>query len=110
MLAGSPASAFDVPKRIDRELFLFGRTRMIIDRATVSEEYEWVESMFTDFAGQPRFYVVSLLTELCDKQSCKVFDETLRRPVFADDNHFDAAWMVRHGGIFAPFVQPLAAR
>lgn len=110
ILAGSPASAFDVPKRIDRELFLFGRTRMIIDRATVSEEYEWVESMFADFAGQPRFHVVSLLTELCDKQSCKVFDETLRRPVFADDNHFDAAWMVRHGGIFAPFVQPLAAR
>jgi hypothetical protein len=109
-VAGTPASAFDVPKRLLREVFWFGRPRLTIERSTVSAEYDWIESMFADFASQKGFRVVSLLRELCDERNCQVFDPRIGRPIFTDDDHFDPEWILAHGNVFTPLVQPSSAR
>jgi peptidoglycan/LPS O-acetylase OafA/YrhL len=106
VLEGTPAAYIDVPQRLARERYWFGEPRFSISAASVAADYAWIDPMFAEFKGVQGYHLVSLRPTLCDATTCKVYDTVLKRPVYANDRHFDPIWMNAHGDIFAPFVQP----
>jgi hypothetical protein len=109
VLDGTPMAPVKIPPRLARERYWFGTPRLTIDAGSL-RVYDWIDALFEELSALPGFHRVSLRPDLCDARACKVWDAELGAPVFLDDSHFTPAWIVRHGGVFAPFVQRARAR
>lgn len=105
MVDGAPESRFSVPERLAREVFWYGDPVLSVPAASVVEQTAWFEPLFDEFRSTPGFHRVSLRDVLCDRVTCRVYDTTLRRPIFLDQSHFDPIWMAQQSGLFAAFVR-----
>lgn len=105
VLDSAPEAPVRVPRRIARERFWHGEPRLAIERRAVTEANAWVDALFDELGKRPRFYRVSLRDTLCDALRCRVYDDTLGRPVYIDDSHFDPVWIAENARFFEPFVQ-----
>jgi len=108
VLDGTPEAPVKVPQRLDRERFWFGEMRLAIDPASL-DAYAWTDALWDELAGTPGFHRVSLRPALCSASRCEVWDAALGLPVYLDQGHFGAAWIRRHGDVFAPYVQLVRA-
>lgn len=102
---GSPESRFSVPERLARERFWYGAPRLSIPVSTLIAQTTWFEPLFEAFQGTPGFHRISLRDKLCNRASCRAFDETLQRPIFLDESHFDPIWIAQQAELFAAFVR-----
>ena len=104
VLDGTPTAPFKVPQRLERERYWFGAPRLVIDRASVVADNDWIDKVFAGLTGVPGFHLVSFRPKLCDATTCRVYDAELQCPVYIDEGHFDPRWIARNGDILAPFV------
>ena len=105
VLDGAPESRFSVPARLAREMFWYGHTQLTIDERSLRAQTAWVDALFIAFKTEPGFRLVSVRDKLCSNSACRVYDSTLRRPVYLDNSHFDPVWITENADFFAPFVQ-----
>ena len=105
VLDSAPESRFRVPPRLAREAFWHGEARLTIDARSLHAQTAWIDGLFRTLQATPGFHLVSLRNKLCDEFACRVYDGTLRRPVYLDDSHFDPVWIAENAGFFASFVQ-----
>jgi hypothetical protein len=110
VLDGTPAATINIPRRLLRERFWFGKARFELDRAVVEADNAWIDPFFAELDKQPRFHRLSLRDTLCDARKCKVYDPELRRSIYSDGMHFDPLWIAQRGVIFDPFVRARSAR
>jgi len=109
-----PEAHTPVAHRLERERFWFGQPRLSIDARTVAADNAWIDPLLTGLRDtQPRFFLESLRGVLCNAARCRVHDDTLQRPIYTDESHFDPVWIAENAGFLAPHVQagaPAAAR
>ena len=105
VLASAPESPFRVPARLAREAFWYGQARLVTDAHVSHAQTLWTEELFMSLKARPAFHLVSVRDRLCDVSACRVYDNTLRRPVYIDESHFDPLWIAENGAFFAPFVR-----
>jgi hypothetical protein len=105
VLDSAPEARVRVAKRLAREHFWHGRPRLSIDRASVTEASAWIDTLFEQLRAHPSFRLVSLRGALCDDRVCRVYDNTLGRPIYTDESHFDPVWIAENAHFFEPFVQ-----
>jgi peptidoglycan/LPS O-acetylase OafA/YrhL len=108
LLDSAPEATTRVPSRLAREWFWYGRPRLTIERAAVESANAWIEPMLDGLRAQRGFRRVSLRERLCDEHRCRVYDDTLKRPVYFDASHFDPVWIAENAGFFEPFVRRAA--
>jgi peptidoglycan/LPS O-acetylase OafA/YrhL len=104
-LDSAPEAPVRVAKRQARERFWHGEPRLSIDRATLREATAWLDPLLDELSARPGFHRVSLRSVLCSAQRCRVYDDTLGRPIYTDESHFDPVWIAENAGFFEPFVQ-----
>jgi peptidoglycan/LPS O-acetylase OafA/YrhL len=108
LLDSAPEAATQVPSRLAREWFWYGRPRLTIERAALESANAWIEPMLDALRVHPGFRRVSLRGRLCDEHRCRVYDDTLQRPVYFDTSHFDPLWIAENAGFFGPYVRRAA--
>ncbi len=104
VLDETPEAPMNVPHRVERERFWFGHVRLTIDKETLRES-AWFDELLAELDGTPGFHRVSFRPLLCGERSCQVYDEARARLIYVDESHLDPDWVVRNGGVFAPFVK-----
>lgn len=113
-LDSAPEAPMRVAKRLARERFWYGQPRLSIDRAALREATAWLDPLLDELARRPGFRRVSLRATLCDERHCRVYDDTLGRPIYTDESHFDPVWIAENAGFLAAFTRreppPKAAR
>ena len=100
----APESRFRVMPRLAREAFWHGDARLTIDARSTLAQTAWIDAQFRALQAEAGFHLVSLRDRLCNESTCRVYDSTLKRPVYSDESHFDPMWIAENGNIFAPFV------
>lgn len=114
VIDSAPEARTPVARRLERERFWFGQPRLSIDARTVAADNAWIDPLLTGLRDtQPRFFLESLRGVLCNAARCRVHDDTLQRPIYTDESHFDPVWIAENAGFLAPHVQagaPAAAR
>lgn len=110
VLDSAPEAGVRVPRHLAREQFWHGRPNLSIDRRTVTAANGWIDVLFEQLRTRPKFHLVSLRDVLCDDRVCRVYDDTLSRPVYYDESHFDPVWIAENARFFEPFVQREGAR
>jgi peptidoglycan/LPS O-acetylase OafA/YrhL len=113
-LDSAPEASMRVAKRLARERFWYGQPRLSIDRAALREATAWLDPLLDELGRRPGFRRVSLRETLCDERRCRVYDDTLRRPIYTDESHFDPVWVAENASFLAAFTRreppPSAAR
>lgn len=104
-LDSAPESSVRVAKRLARERFWYGQVRLGIDRAVLREATAWLDPLLDELAARPRFRRVSLRGALCDERRCRVYDDTLDRPIYTDESHFDPVWIAENAGFLTAFTR-----
>ncbi len=104
-LDSAPEAAVRVAKRLARERFWYGQPRLGIDRAALRDATAWLDPLLDELGARPGFRRVSLRDTLCDEQRCRVYDDTLQRPIYTDESHFDPVWVAENAGFLAAFTQ-----
>ena len=105
VLDDTPASLYDIPRRLEREQYWFGAVHLSIDHAGLIAHDAWIDGLFGELAARPRFHLLSLRPALCDERTCRVYDPAMGASIYVDGGHLAPWWIVRHGDLFAPFVQ-----
>ena len=105
VLDGAPESHFRVPKRLAREAFWYGNPKLTVDVRSLLAQTTWIDEQFKALQVEPGFHLVSLRDRLCNDLACRVYDRTLKRPVYVDESHFDPVWIAENATFFAPFVK-----
>jgi len=105
VLDSAPEAGVRVPRHLAREQFWFGAPRLSIDRSAVSAANGWIDTLFEELRAQPGFHLASLRGTLCDDRVCRVYDDTLVRPIYYDESHFDPVWIAENARFLEPFVQ-----
>lgn len=95
-----------VADRVAREQFWYGEVRLSVPASTLEAQTGWMEPLFKGFESTPGFHRVSLRDRLCNAQSCRVYDEALKRPIYYDESHFDPLWIEQQADLFARFMKP----
>jgi hypothetical protein len=101
----APEPGVRVPKHLAREQFWHGRPRLSIDRRAVTAANAWIDALFEQLRARPGFHLVSLRDTLCNERACRVYDDTLARPIYYDQSHFDPVWIAENARFLEPFVQ-----
>lgn len=113
-LDSAPEASVRVAKRLARERFWYAQPRLHIDRAALHEATAWLDPLLHELSARPRFRRVSLRDRLCDARRCRVYDDTLGRPIYTDESHFDPVWIAENAGFLTAFTRrdppPEAAR
>jgi peptidoglycan/LPS O-acetylase OafA/YrhL len=104
-LDSAPEASVRVAKRLARERFWYGQPRLHIDRAALHEATAWLDPLLDELAAQPGFRRVSLRGTLCDERRCRVYDDTLGRPIYTDESHFDPVWITENAGFLTAFTR-----
>jgi peptidoglycan/LPS O-acetylase OafA/YrhL len=101
VLESTPWFLNRVPKKVERDIFWHGKTGEDLSAKTalMSESADY-DSMFKAFVKDPRFTLLSLRKKLCPEQGCRIYDEQMKAPIFKDQNHFNPAWIEKHGDVF----------
>ena len=104
VLDNAPESRFRVAPRLAREAFWYGDARLAIDARSTQASTAWIDVPLQALRAEAGFHLVTLRDRLCNELTCRVYDSTLKRPVYYDESHFDPVWIAENGSIFAPFV------
>lgn len=104
-LDSAPEASVRVAKRLARERFWHGQARLGIDRAVLREATAWLDPLLDELSARPGFQRVSLRGTLCDEQRCRVYDDTLDRPIYTDESHFDPVWIAENAGFLTAFTR-----
>ena len=104
VLDGAPEAPFRVPKRLAREAFWYGNAQLTVDANSLLAQTAWIDGLFKELAVEPGFHLVTVRDKLCTESTCRVYDRTLKRPVYRDESHFDSVWIAENASFFAPFV------
>lgn len=104
-LDSAPEAPVRVAKRLARERFWHGQARLSIDRAALREATAWLDPLLDQLGTRPGFRRVSLRGILCDERRCRVYDDTLGRPIYTDESHFDPVWIAENAGFLTAFTR-----
>jgi peptidoglycan/LPS O-acetylase OafA/YrhL len=105
VLNATPHFEFNVPNRIARNMFWYGKEQNSYDSAGFfAENSDW-DTLFAELEENPHFHVLSLRSEICKDSSCKIFDEANGIAIFKDKSHLNPAWVEKHGNVFLPYVR-----
>ena len=101
VLDATPSFSTSAPKRIERELFWHGKFDAGADSAGFVAANRDYDALFRSFEGRPGFTLLSLRPQLCDGHRCLAYDSAARLSIYKDRDHFNPAWLVNNGAIFA---------
>ncbi len=104
-LDSAPEAPVRVAKRLARERFWYGQSRLTIDRAALRDATAWLDPLLDELGTRPGFRRVSLRGTLCDEWRCRVYDDTLQRPIYTDESHFDPVWIAENAGFLTAFTR-----
>ncbi len=99
-------STLRVADRLAREQFWYGKARLNLPVSVLHAQTDWMEPLFKGLESTPGFHRVSLRSRLCNESSCRTFDESLQRPIYSDESHFDPLWIEHQADVFARFMKP----
>ncbi|HEV7813611.1 MAG TPA: SGNH hydrolase domain-containing protein, partial [Janthinobacterium sp.] len=100
----TPYFLFNVPRRISRNLFWFGKSENSFDASAFFSLNKEYDELFATLAGNPYFTLLSLRPQLCRLERCAIYDEKMMLPIFKDNDHFNPQWIRQNGGIFVPLA------
>lgn len=104
VLDSTPYYQFNVPNRIARNIFWFGKEKNLynVDYFYIQNK-DW-DNLFATLEKETRFHVVSLRPKLCTKNSCMIFDEINEISAYKDTSHLNPAWIEKNADVFFPYV------
>ena len=101
----TPWFKFNVLKEVSRSLFWDGKIKNSFDISEWLSQSAEYDQMFRLFIDRSNFKLVSLRPKICHQTMCAIYDVDSQVPIFKDHDHFNPAWIISNGEVFAPFVQ-----
>ena len=109
VLDSTPWFTTSAPKKLERDMFWFGQITPRLDSSWFFDENREYDALFDTLGADTRFTRLSLRPLLCEARACLVYDSAAAMPIFKDRDHFNPAWIARHGDIFATLGGAAAA-